>query len=95
MDNFPPIPKQLLQKIMNEYHTIKKENVLNDFCKVVCPKVIKAASEGNATISFLLDDNVLKYIDELKERLKKIFPDCLLDYQLSKKILYISWAEEP
>ena len=95
MTDFPPITKQLLQKLMQEYETTKKRDILNTFCKVICPRVTTAASEGKATISFLLDDNVLKYIDDLKEKLKKIFPDCLLDYQLSNKILYISWAEEP
>lgn len=90
-----PLTKQILQKMMHDYHEINKSKVINEYCRFIRYTVLKAAGEGKAMVYVHLSDEILKYIIELEQKLKLMFPDSCFEYQELKKELLISWAEEP
>ena len=90
-----PLTKQILQKMMYDYHETNKSIIIDEYCSFVRSTVLKAASEGEAMIFIILSEDILKYRNELNQRLKIMFPDCFIEYQELRKKILISWAEEP
>ncbi len=92
MNILEPLSKETLQKIAEEAQITRLKNLVSTFCSAARELALKSAQNGNDSVTLYLSKEELTVNYHIQLTLKELFPDCSIDWEITKQNVNISWT---